>query len=101
MSLGRPVSLLRKRTVLHGAHCIRASQRRWLATPVGAADAATLPLAGTRVLDMTRVLAGVCTALYINVSLADSIKPYCTQILGTMSYISTVDLSVMSDAFMI
>jgi len=35
-------------------------QRRCLATPAaGAADTAVLPLAGVKVLDMTRVLAGV------------------------------------------
>lgn len=33
---------------------------RSLATTAGLADTSTLPLAGIRVLDMTRVLAGVC-----------------------------------------
>ena len=37
---------------------LRQAQRRWLATPAGAADG-KLPLAGIKVLDMTRVLAGV------------------------------------------
>ena len=38
----------------------RRAPRRYLATPAPGIDDAALPLAGIRVLDMTRVLAGVC-----------------------------------------
>ena len=59
MSLHRPLQLLTKLAVTHPRPYRASFQRRWLATPVGAAEAATLPLAGIKVLDMTRVLAGV------------------------------------------
>ena len=60
MSLHRPFQIISRSTISHTSRTSRCNQRRWLATPVGAADAATLPLAGIKVLDMTRVLAGVC-----------------------------------------
>ncbi|KAK3050142.1 hypothetical protein LTR09_008531 [Extremus antarcticus] len=58
MSVARPLSLFSRRTGSRSTSYALTAQRRWLATPVGAAEAATLPLAGIRVLDMTRVLAG-------------------------------------------
>lgn len=51
MRLCRPASLHTTRQTL--------SQRRWLATPATNVDPSKLPLAGVKVLDMTRVLAGV------------------------------------------
>ena len=63
------------------------SRHRKLATV--AADPSVLPLAGIRVLDMTRVLAGV-RATHLStpiVSLTDILpQPYCTQILGDLGY---------------
>lgn len=51
----------------------------------------TLPLAGIRVLDMTRVLAGVrlcLSGVYVEDKLTLVIvQPYCTQILGDLGYV--------------
>lgn len=44
----------------------------------------TLPLAGIRVLDMTRVLAGVRYSSADKNSGADAQQPYCTQLLGDL-----------------
>lgn len=59
MALQKSFRLLSSRALSQVPCRIHSIQRRWLATPIGAADAATLPLAGIKVLDMTRVLAGV------------------------------------------
>ena len=61
MSLRQPLHLLGRRQLYAQPLDI---QRRCLATSAaGAADTAKLPLAGIKVLDMTRVLAGVCDAV--------------------------------------
>jgi hypothetical protein len=60
--------------------------RRMLATAAGSGNAANLPLAGIKVLDMTRVLAGVCEKVLFCSSYTDTDKPYCTQILGDLGY---------------
>jgi succinate---hydroxymethylglutarate CoA-transferase len=66
MSLTRPLRLARSSIAARSPLIqIAPYQKRWLATPVGTADAATLPLAGIRVLDMTRVLAGVSQAMLL------------------------------------
>lgn len=51
-----------------------------------------LPLAGIRVLDMSRVLAGVSFKLLLKsfhytTDKNDAAQPYCTQILGDLGYI--------------
>jgi len=63
---------------------ITLSHVRRLATE--ATDASNLPLVGIKVLDMTRVLAGVSHILTIVLIKSDRGKPYCTQILGDLGY---------------
>ena len=81
--------LCRPSTSLNGLAIARS--RAFATTAPGAG---TLPLAGIRVLDMTRVLAGVCVPFdieYIVLSglyqkLTNVQQPYCTQILGDLGY---------------
>lgn len=60
--------------------------RRHFAVATGAGKPANLPLAGIRVLDMTRVLAGVSRLLVLIGKLLIRNQPYCTQILGDLGY---------------
>lgn len=64
----------------------------------------TLPLAGVRVLDMTRVLAGVSRGplfLILEYELTPLIaQPYCTQILGDLGYVQLEALRAMGKTCM-
>lgn len=58
-----------------------------MSTAPGTTDASTFPLAGIKVLDMTRVLAGVRSTVPSKFGIiADDSQPYCTQILGDLGY---------------
>jgi hypothetical protein len=74
-------------SIRNGPH---APRRRCLATAAAPASE-TLPLAGMRVLDMTRVLAGVSKYYFRPTWLCRGVangctQPYCTQILGDLGY---------------
>ena len=62
------------------------SHIRRFVTEATTADASNLPLAGIKVLDMTRVLAGVSQLLPGVLTKSNKVKPYCTQILGDLGY---------------
>jgi hypothetical protein len=59
MSLQRSCRLLSQRAVFHSARQSLLTRPRYMSTAPGTTDTSTLPLAGIKVLDMTRVLAGV------------------------------------------
>lgn len=59
MALKQSLVLFGHRTTSTIKFAIPALRRRTLATAVSSQDASSLPLAGIKVLDMTRVLAGV------------------------------------------
>jgi hypothetical protein len=85
MSFYRSCRLLSRQPLSQATYHARTVQRRGFATPT---ESANLPLAGIKVLDMTRVLAGVsldfCTRQTYHI--LTIIKPYCTQILGDLGY---------------
>lgn len=66
----------------------RPAQWRRFSTAIPTPD--NLPLAGVRVLDMTRVLAGVSVDSLLAVfgTITLTVQPYCTQILGDLGYAS-------------
>ena len=59
MSFQRSCRLLSQRAVFHSARQSLLTRPRYMSTAPGTTDTSTLPLAGIKVLDMTRVLAGV------------------------------------------
>jgi len=60
--------------------------RRYAGTTSTSQDAANLPLAGFRVLDMTRVLAGVSRMTTQEDEANMHSQPYATQMLGDLGY---------------
>jgi succinate--hydroxymethylglutarate CoA-transferase len=76
------------RTILcpNGSYYSLIGHQRRSFTAAGAGDG-TLPLEGFKVLDMTRVLAGVSLLkLFVNRFALNTLQPYCTQILGDLGY---------------
>lgn len=86
MLVRSPARFFRAPTLQFGAKSHWTSSNRCLTTTAPAAGD-SLPLAGIKVLDMTRVLAGVrlntgCASKF----LLTMNQPYCTQILGDLGY---------------
>lgn len=63
MSCQRSCRLLSQRAVFQSARQSLLTRPRYMSTAPGTTDTSTLPLAGIKVLDMTRVLAGVRTTI--------------------------------------
>ena len=68
MSLQRSCRLLSQRAVFQSARQSLLTRPRYMSTAPGTTDTSTLPLAGIKVLDMTRVLAGVRTTVFQNLN---------------------------------